>query len=108
MSELKQQPNSSGQNWPIKSESAKELVMELVANQVTSFDWAEIKTLRSLVEEHERYRSALEKYADQSNWGNMEGHTGNVDEKVVWCGDWEQDEMQKGFVVADRALYEES
>lgn len=44
--------NSSGQNWPIKSESAKQLIEELEPLKQTAFDWAEIKTLRALVTEH--------------------------------------------------------
>lgn len=46
--------NSSGQNWPIKSESAYDLIAELEPFKKIMFDWAEIKTLRALAEEHRR------------------------------------------------------
>lgn len=54
-----QTTDSSGQNWPIKSESAKDLIMELEPLKPTGFDWAEIKTLRALVVETETLQARV-------------------------------------------------
>lgn len=52
-------------------------------------------------------QGTLEKYADHDNWSDEEGHTGDINKSVVWCGDWNGDDMQPGYEPAEKLLSNE-